>query len=155
VTNLSARWHLVHVNLQEKRKAAWPLTHQWYSIHLPLYLNRWRQARRVGIAGLPFPPIGRMTRRCHSIQSIVRSGDESVYILERMGSVLQEGDRRFGLLDLRPRFAWGGKMRLVYRVFSACLSLFEGLADREQVAILLESLGRKARIGRGEPIAPA
>ena len=57
--NFNAHRHLVHANLQEKRKAAWRWTDQWYSIHLPLYLNRWRQARRVEtIAGLPFPPIG-------------------------------------------------------------------------------------------------
>jgi hypothetical protein len=154
VTNFNARWHLVHAHLQEKRKAAWPWTGQWYSIHLPLYLNRWRQARRV-IAGLPFAPIGRMTQRCHSIQSIVCSGDESVYILERIGSVLQKDDRGFGLLDLRPRFAPGDKIRFVYRVYRACVSLFEGVADREQVAILLGSLGTKARIGPRVPIAAA
>ena len=151
MTNFNAHWHLVHAHLQEKRKTAWPLTHQLYSIHLP---NRWRQARRAGrIAGLPFPPIGRMTQRCHSIHSIVCSCDEPVYILKRMGSVLQESERRFGLLDLRPRFPPGDKSQLVYRVHCACLSLFERVADHEQVAILLESLGRKSRIGPEEPAA--
>jgi len=81
-------------------------------------------------------------------------GDESVYILE-LGSVLQEDDRHFGLVDLRPRFVPGDKARLAYRMYCACLSLFEGLAHHEQVAILLESLGRKVRIDPGKPIAAA
>ena len=97
MTNFNPRWHLVHTHLQAKRMAAWPLARQWYSIYPPPYLKRWRQARHVGtIAGLPLPPIGRMTQRCRSIQSLVRSGDEPVCILERMGSVLQASARSLG-----------------------------------------------------------
>ena len=91
--------------------------------------------------------------RSHDATSPIRSGvcmgDEFVYILE-LGSVLQEDDRRFGLLDLRPRFVPGDKARLAYRMYCACLSLFEGVAHHEQVAILLEFIGQESADRPGE-----
>jgi transcriptional antiterminator RfaH len=48
--------------------------------------------------------------------------------------------------ESRPRFAPGDKVRVIEGVFSACLGLFEGMTDRERVAILLDLLGRKVRV---------
>ena len=59
-------------------------------------------------------------------------------------------------LDLRPRLTPGAKVRVVDGVFSDCLGLFEGMADRERVAILLDLLGRKVRVVLdGESVAAA
>ena len=44
------------------------------------------------------------------------------------------------------RFAPGERVRIVDGVFADSLGLFEGMADRERVAILLDLLGRKVRI---------
>ena len=47
---------------------------------------------------------------------------------------------------INDRFAPGDKVRVIDGVFDACLGLFEGMADRERVAILLDLLGRKVRV---------
>ena len=59
---------------------------------------------------------------------------------------LREDERGFVRLDTRPRFALGDTIRVVDGVFEACRGLFDGMADRERVAILLDLLGRKVRV---------
>jgi hypothetical protein len=75
--NFSAHWHLVHANYKKKRKAAWPLRHQWYSIHLLLGAPCGND-RRAAV------PPDRSHDATSPIRSVVCVG-ESVYILERMG----------------------------------------------------------------------
>ena len=43
-------------------------------------------------------------------------------------------------------FAPGDKVRVLDGAFSSCLGLFEGMAERERIAILLDLLGRKVRV---------
>ena len=38
------------------------------------------------------------------------------------------------------------KVRIVEGAFSDCLGLYEGMTDRERIAILLDLLGRKVRV---------
>jgi hypothetical protein len=85
--NFSAHRHLVHANLQEKRKAAWPLTHQWYSIHLPstsidggrgAVWERWQGCRPArSIAALPLHSVNRLHER--SILFTYSSGWDQSY----------------------------------------------------------------------------
>jgi transcriptional antiterminator RfaH len=49
-------------------------------------------------------------------------------------------------LDRRPKFAAGDKVRVLTGVFADSLGLFDGMADRDRVAILLDLLGRKVRV---------
>jgi transcriptional antiterminator RfaH len=49
-------------------------------------------------------------------------------------------------LDCRPRFRTGDKIRVLDGAFSSCFGLFEGMAERERIAILLDLLGRKVRV---------
>ena len=68
----------------------------------------------------------------------------------------RHNDTGFVQLDLRPRFTPGDKVRVVDGAFAACLGLYEGMADRERVAILLDLLGRKVRVVLdGDAIAAA
>jgi transcriptional antiterminator RfaH len=49
-------------------------------------------------------------------------------------------------LDFRPPFQAGDKIRVLDGAFTSCLGLFEGMADRDRIAILLDLLGRKVRV---------
>ena len=50
----------------------------------------------------------------------------------------------------------GDRIEVVEGVFSACPSLYEGMADSERVRVLLDLLGRKVRVLLdGEAIAAA
>jgi transcriptional antiterminator RfaH len=62
----------------------------------------------------------------------------------------------FVQLDLRPRFTLGDKIWVVDGAFATCLGPYRGMADREQVAIMLDLLGRKVQVVLdGDAIAAA
>ena len=52
----------------------------------------------------------------------------------------------FVKLDFRTPFRAGDKVRVLDGAFTSCLGLFEGMAERERIAILLDLLGRKVRV---------
>lgn len=156
----NARWYVVQTHVHAESKAAAHLMRQGYAIYLPRYLKRRRHARRVDMVAAPLFPrylfvgIDRMTQRWRSILStvgvtqLVRHGDDPAAVPVGVVEALRGREDERGLikLDLRPSFAPGAKIRVVEGVFSDCLGLFEGMADRDRVAILLDLLGRKVRV---------
>lgn len=155
-----ARWYVVQTHVHAEAKAAGHLVRQGYPIYLPRYLKRRRHARRVETIAAPMFPrylfvaIDRTTQRWRSIQStvgvtqLVRNGDEPAVVPHGVVEDLRsrEDERGMICLDQRPRFAAGDRIQVVDGVFSACAGLFEGMADRERVTILLDLLGRKVRV---------
>jgi hypothetical protein len=114
---------------KEKLKATWPLTSRRYPII----------CRSLSIDS------GR--RALYGCCSSGRSHDRNVTSLFTKSRGWQRAYRS-------TIVAWIFARALLYRAY-ACFSLVEGVAYHEQVAFLLESLGGKARIGPGEPIAAA
>ncbi len=170
MTISDARWYVVQTHVHAETKAATHLVRQGYSIYLPRYLKRRRHARRVETVAAPLFPrylfvaIDRMTQRWRSILStvgvthLVRNGDEPTPVPAGVVDELRRREDQHGLikLDLRPRFVPGDKIRVVDGAFADCFGLFEGMADRERVAILLDLLGRKVRVMLdGESVAAA
>jgi transcriptional antiterminator RfaH len=160
MTSGETRWYVVQTHVHAESKAAAHLVRQGYSIYLPRYPKRRRHARRVEVVAAPLFPrylfvaIDRMTQRWRSILStvgvtqLVRQGDEPSAVPAGIVDALRGREDDSGLirLDQRPRFAPGARIRVVEGVFSDCLGLFEGMADRDRVAILLDLLGRKVRV---------
>ena len=166
----AARWYVVQTHVHAETKAVAHLERQGYSTYLPRYLKRRRHARRIETVAAPLFPrylfvaIDRASQRWRSIQStigvtnLVCNGDEPATVPDGVIERLQqrEDERGFITLDPRPRFAQGDRIRVVDGVFDACTGLFDGMADRERVAILLDLLGRKVRVVLdGELIAAA
>ena len=58
----------------------------------------------------------------------------------------REDERGFVQLEQRPPFVAGDKIQILAGIFTSCLGLFEGMMDSERVAVLLDLLGRKARV---------
>jgi len=153
-------WYVVHTHAHAEQKAAIHLARQGFDIYLPRYLKRRRHARRVQMIATPLFPrymfvaIDLMAQRWRSIQStvgvnhLICHGDDPVPLPNGVVDDLRDRENESGFihLDQRPRFTAGEKVRVVDGVFSACLGLFEGMADKERVAILLDLLGRKVRV---------
>jgi transcriptional antiterminator RfaH len=163
-------WYVVQTHPHAEAKAAAHLTRQGYSIYLPRYLKQRRHARRLEIVPAPLFPrylfvaIDMRTQRWRSIQStigvarLVCSGEEPAVLPPAVIGELQgrQDDAGFVRLDLRSRFMRGDRIRVVGGAFAACLGLYDGMADRERVAILMDLLGRKVRVVLdGEAIAAA
>ena len=57
-----------------------------------------------------------------------------------------EDNSGFFQFAAQPRFVPGDKIRIINGMFSACLGLFEGMADKDRITILLDMLGRHVRV---------
>jgi transcriptional antiterminator RfaH len=154
------RWYVAQTQVNGETKASHNLIRQGFEIYLPRYLKRRRHARKVDVVAAPLFPryvfinIDMATQRWRSIQStfgvshLVTNGDEPAAVPDGVLGVLRarEDDKGFVILDRRPSFAPGDKVRILAGAFMDSLGLFEGVGERERVSILLDLLGRKVRI---------
>lgn len=153
-------WYVVQTHVHSEARAASHLARQGFSIYLPRYLKRRRHARKIETVSVPLFPrylfvaIDRATQRWRAIQStigvsrLVCNGDEPAPVPFNVISDLRLREDANGLIPLSTtsRFVPGDKIRVVDGLFSGCFGLFQGMTDRERVAILLDMLGRKARV---------
>jgi transcriptional antiterminator RfaH len=153
-------WYVVHTHPHAERKAAAHLARQGFEIYLPQYLKKRRHARKVELVAAPLFPrylfiaIDRTTQRWRSVAStvgvshLVCHGDELAALPDAIIAELRdrEGENGFICADVKPRFLPGDQVRVVDGVFAACFGRFESMSGADRVAILLDLLGRKARV---------
>jgi transcriptional antiterminator RfaH len=157
---LQPRWFVAHTHPHAENKATTHLNRQGFEIYFPRYLKRRRHARRIEIVVAPLFPrylfvaIDLNIQRWRSIYStvgvsrLVCNGDDPTPVPDGIVDALRQREDMSGFvkLDLRAPFRTGEKIRVIDGAFSSCLGLFEGMAERERVAILLDLLGRKVRV---------
>jgi transcriptional antiterminator RfaH len=153
-------WYVVQTQINAEAKAARNLVRQGFEIYLPRYLKRRSHARKIEKVAAPLFPrymFVRMdiaTQRWRSVQStygvshLVLNGSDPAPVAGQVIDALKAREDASGYvtLDQRPKFAIGDKVRVLAGVFAENLGLFDGMADRDRVAILLELLGRKVRV---------
>jgi transcriptional antiterminator RfaH len=157
---VGSEWFVVQTQVNSEAKAARNLVRQGFEIYLPRYLKRRSHARKIDKVAAPLFPrylfvrIDMATQRWRAIQStfgvshLVLNGSDPARVSEKVLGVLKarEDDNGFVKLDQRPKFALGEKVRVLAGAFAENLGLFDGLADRDRIAILLDLLGRKVRV---------
>jgi transcriptional antiterminator RfaH len=157
---LHPRWFVAHTQPHAETKAVSNLNRQGFEIYFPRYLKRRRHARRIETVAAPLFPrylfvaVDIAAQRWRSIYStigvarLVCNGDEPAAVPDGIVEALKcrEDTSGFIKLDYRPPFRPGDKIRVLDGAFSSCLGLFESMAERERIAILLDLLGRKVRV---------
>ena len=160
IGQMDQKWFVVQTQVNAEAKAARNLLQQGFDIYLPRYLKRRSHARKIERIAAPLFPrymfvrIDIAAQRWRSIQStfgvshLLFNGDEPAAVRNEIVERLKEREGSDGLiqLDRRDAFAVGDKVRVLAGAFTDSLGLFEGLADRDRVAILLDFLGRKVRV---------
>jgi transcriptional antiterminator RfaH len=155
-----ASWYVVQTQPNAERKALVHLERQGFVTYLPRYLKRRRHARRVDIVSAPLFPrylfveIDMATRRWRSIHStvgvsqLVCAGDVPSPVPEYVVAALKDREDAEGFIQLarQPSFRRGDKIRVRAGLFSDCLGLYDGMPDRERIAVLIDLLGRKVRV---------
>jgi transcriptional antiterminator RfaH len=157
---LQPRWFVAHTQPHAEAKATLHLNRQGFEIYFPRYLKRRRHARRIETVAAPLFPrylfvaVDIAAQRWRSIYStigvarLVCNGDEPTAVPAGIVEALKcrEDADGFIKLDYRAPFHRGDKVRVLDGAFSSCLGLFESMAERERIAILLDLLGRKVRV---------
>ncbi len=158
--DLNPRWFVVHTLPNAEAKAVTYLNRQGFDVYLPRYLKRRRHARKIETVAAPLFPryvfvaFDLAAQRWRSICStvgvarLVCNGDYPATVPHGIVAALRGREDAGGFikLDSRPGFRPGEKVRVIDGAFSSCLGLFEGMAERERIAILLDLLGRKVRV---------
>jgi transcriptional antiterminator RfaH len=148
-------WYVVQTQIKVARN----LLRQGFEIYLPHYLKRRSHARKVEKVAAPLFPrytfvrMDLATQRWRSVQLIdgvshvfLNGSDPAPAAGQEIHALkAREGASGYVTLEQRPRFAIG-EVRELAGVFADNLGLFDGIADRDRVAILLESLGRRVRV---------
>jgi transcriptional antiterminator RfaH len=157
---VKARWYVAQTQPRAEAKASLNLRRQGFEVYLPRYLKQRRHARRVEpvlaplFPGYLFVTIDINAQRWLSIDStfgvtrLVRDGDRPAAVPPAIISALKGREDAKGLviLDSRPCFSPGDKVRVLDGAFRECYGLYEGMSAGERVAILLDLLGRKVRV---------
>jgi transcriptional antiterminator RfaH len=159
-TTAGLRWFVLQTQSNRETKAAHHLERQGFQIYLPRYLKRRSHARKIEIIPVPLFPgymfvaVDMETQRWRAIRStvgvlrLVTNVDEPapvpLAIIDAMRQ--REDDKGFIKINQRPAFNRGDKVRVLAGAFTDTPGLFDGLADLERVAILLDLLGRKVRV---------
>lgn len=153
-------WYVVHTQANSEAKAARNLEQQGYEVYLPYYLKRRSHARKIEKVAAPLFPrylfvrIDMAKQRWRSIQStlgvsyLVANGQNPVPVTHDVLALLKarEDERGFIRVDHAPRLSLGEKVRVLAGAFADSFGLFDGLGDRDRVAVLLDFLGRKVRV---------
>ena len=154
------RWYVAHTHPHAEAKATAHLNRQGFETYFPRYLKRRRHARRVETVAVPLFPrylfvaVDLSVQRWRSIYStigvtrLVCNGDDPTAVSDGIVEALKRREDADGFvkLDFRTPFRAGDKVRVLDGAFTSCLGLFEGMAERERIAILLDLLGRKVRV---------
>jgi transcriptional antiterminator RfaH len=154
------RWFVAHTQPHAEAKATAHLNRQGFQIYFPRYLKRRRHARKIETVAAPLFPrylfvsVDMSVQRWRSIYStvgvarLVSNGDDPAPVPVGVIEALQSREDAAGFIKLeqRPPFRAGEKVRVLDGAFASCLGLFEGMAERERIAILLDLLGRKVRV---------
>lgn len=157
---LHPRWFVAHTHPHAEAKATAHLNRQGFEVYFPRYLKRRRHARRIETVAAPLFPryvfvaVDLAAQRWRSIYStvgvtrLVCHGDDPAAVPEGIieGLRSREDTEGFVKLDRQSPFRAGDRIRVLDGAFTSCLGLFEGMVERERIAILLDLLGRKVRV---------
>jgi transcriptional antiterminator RfaH len=153
-------WYVVQTQVNAEAKAARNLIRQGFEIYLPRYLKRRSHARKIEKVAAPLFPrylfvrVDMKKQRWRSIQStfgvsrLVTNGSDPAPVAREVLHILRAREDQSGFIamDSRPSFAVGEKVRILAGAFTDVVGLFDGLGDRERVAVLLDLLGQKVRV---------
>jgi transcriptional antiterminator RfaH len=153
-------WYVVQTQPNAESKAVAHLGRQGFATYLPRYQKRRRHARRVDMVAAPLFPrylfveIDMAIQRWRSIYStigvsrLICAGEVPTPAPDHVVATLKGREDAAGFIQLerRPLFRVGDKIRIREGLFSDCLGLYDGMPDRDRVAVLLDLLGRKVRV---------
>lgn len=153
-------WYVVQTQVNSEARAVRNLLRQGFEAYLPRYLKRRSHARKIEKVAAPLFPrylfvrVNLASQRWRSIQStfgvshLVLNGSEPALVAPGVVGAIKSREDAAGFvtLDNRPQFSLGEKVRILAGAFTDNLGLFDGLCDRDRVAILLDLLGRKVRV---------
>lgn len=153
------RWYVAQTQTHAEERARLNLQRQGFRTYLPRYHRERRHARRRDVVRAPLFPgyifvqfdidaaPWRSINGTFGVARLICHGERPAAVPEGIVEELAARENHEGLIPLQPRrFKKGESLRIVSGALADCLGLFEAMADRDRVILLLDLLGRKVRV---------
>lgn len=153
------RWYVAQTLVRSEETARLNLDRQGFEPYLPRYLRERRHARRREVVkALLFPGYifvrfdldaapWRSINGTHGVSRLICNGERPAAVPEGVVEEIVIRERENSLRGLQPPvFQKGEALRIMSGALADCFGLFEKMADRDRVILLLDLLGRKVRI---------
>ncbi len=153
------RWHVIYTRLRSESLALQHLERQGFTAYLPRHRKQRRHARRTDWVTAPLFPrymfvlIDVAAARWRSIRStigvsdIICQGDRPLPMMPGVVEEIIERENEEGLVCAAPNLNLrkGDRVRVERDSMCDQVGLFETMADKDRVIILLNLLGRQVR----------
>ena len=152
------RWYVVVTHPNAELRAEGNLRRQGFSVYLPRYLKTRRHARRVETVARPLFPRymfvsldlsrdrWRSVLSTFGVQSLVFSGERPAEVAAEIVDAIRQREGEDGYIALNaPSLDPGARVRILDGVFEDAVGIFERVADKRRVAVLLQLLGREVK----------
>ena len=153
------RWYVAQTQVHGEERARVNLERQGFHTYLPRYRRERRHARRRDIVRAPLFPgyifvqldldsaPWRSINGTFGVARLVCNGDRPAAVPPGIVDEIADRAGEDGLIELRERpLRKGDALRIISGALSDCHGLFERMADRDRVVLLLDLLGRKVRV---------
>jgi transcriptional antiterminator RfaH len=153
------RWYVAQTQVRAEERARSNLERQEFRTYLPRYLRERRHARRRDTVAAPLFPgyvfvrldldsaPWRAVNGTFGVTQLICQGNRPAAVPEGVVEQIAARENSQGLISLAPRaFRKGEALRIVSGAMADCFGLFESMADRDRVILLLDLLGRKVRV---------
>ncbi len=165
MTARSPSWYAVMTRPNEEEKAVFNLRRQGFEVYLPRYWRLRKHARQTSRVARPLFPrylfvcldVARQPWRSvnstFGVSALVCQGERPARLPRGLVETLRAREDDEGYIELeagdgaaQPRFRQGDRVEVTNGAFADCMGLYEGLAGKDRVAILLDLLCRKVRV---------
>ncbi len=152
-------WYVVQTLARAEERADLNLRRQGFKSYLPRLRRERRHARRTDMVLTPLFPgylfvqldlqrqAWRSINGTYGVSRLICRGERPAAAPGSFVADLMEREDERGFITLEPRpFKKGETLQFVSGAMKDCLGLYEGMAARERVIVLLDLLGRKVRV---------
>jgi transcriptional antiterminator RfaH len=150
------RWYVAVTQLHGEARAEENLVRQGFPVYLPRYRRTRRHARKTDVVLRPLFPrylfVGldltrdrwRSVQSTFGVQGLVFSGEHPGAIPAAVVDAIREREGEDGLVQMgAPAIPGGTRIRILDGIFEDTVGVFERVADKQRVAVLLQLLGRE------------
>ncbi|MGF1631595.1 MAG: transcription termination/antitermination protein NusG [Kiloniellaceae bacterium] len=153
------RWYVAQIQPHAEERARCNLERQGFQCYLPRYRRERRHARRRDVVLAPLFPgyifveldldaaPWRAINGTFGVNHLICQGERPAPVPDGVVEQIAARENDKGLIVLESRaFQSGEALRIVSGALADCFGIFEKMADRERVILLLDLLGRRVRV---------
>jgi transcriptional antiterminator RfaH len=154
-----SRWYVVQTQPHAEARADEHLRRQGFTTYLPKLIKSRRHARKTEKVSRPLFPrymfvlidsthqAWHVIRSTYGVSHLVGGPNGPTAVRDDVITALRQREWADGHFHFdAPKFVRGAAVQVLDGVFASCMGLYESMSDKDRVTVLLNLLGRRARV---------